>query len=652
MNLSRKQLSPYLLLIHNAQNTRRQEETISTHILTTPIFIQPEAVRHRAAAITLDLPSISSRKRKLDNYYIPTPTQSSQIEMSQSKLLSSPSSQYRSRNFMASSGTEPTESRKSIRLLQSLTDSDVDDLGKAENDASSSSDHAVVKEVEDVAADDSDELPNLGKALERIRKRQRGRKTGVIESDEDVVSPPKRAHKKIKVVELSSEDDDVNNNGQASKAESEVEDDEDDTPPVSTRRRRLQRALAAEESSPIRKPKNQAREDLDEDLDFLNDSDSYAVRPSQTPQKKTAKQKALEALRRKRSRQSAKKSTRTIGNRTIVLSDSDEEEEQDAGSDEGDVDDAEIVQSIVSSTKHTEDNAELEEEDDFVVSDDADSPSSHPVDLPMQFSRYATMKPAELFKYAVEWLVQKKINPAFAMSDDVYRMAFHRLDDFVKGMGGSKFQSSIWQPKFSGELLGRPNLEEKRQSSEVIMHGCDACNRTNHPATFEVRFSGAKYDKETLEEDSDDEGEDEDSSSSSESQDADPSSSDEEVTSSRRRKKSRKSKGNNPASRTFYLGKFCMANARTLHTLTHWRYHLNEWVIDHMTSSGYLTAALIVERDGWSTKKRRKYANSVVDTMEEEGEIKKLYTDFKREVSSAQRSSEGRYGTRNMGLGD
>lgn len=596
---------------------------------------QPEAVRDRVAAITL-MPTVPSKKRKLNDYYIPSPAPSSQIELSQSRLLSSPSTQYRSRNFMASSGTESTKvTRKRVQPLQSFSDSDAEvvDQGEGGDAISSSSDEADNKQAEDpAAAEDSDELPDMNKAIQNVTRLQRGSRRVAADSDEEVVSSPMRARKMAKVVEIS-DDEIANDKRQSPKPDS---DEDEDEPPISTRRRRLKRAPAVdEERSPVRTTKTRTREDLDEDLDFLNDSDSYAARPSQTPNKKAAKQKALEALRKKRSQQSGKTST-------IVLSDSAEEDQEEE--EESDVDDNALVSSILNATAHAKDE---DEEDDFVVSDDDESPS-HAVALPMQFSRYATMKPVELFKYAVEWLVQKKINPAFAMSDDVYRMAFRRLDDFVKGMGGSKFQSSVWQARFSGELLSRPGLEEKRQSSEVIMHGCDACNRTNHPATFEVKFTGAKYDKETLEEDSDDEGY-EDSSSSSESEDADSDDDDdEEVTSSARRKRKSKKRQGAPASRTFYLGKFCMANARTLHTLTHWRYHLNEWVIDHMTSSGYLTPALIVEKDGWSTKKRRKYANSIVDSMEEEGEVKKLYKDFRREVSTAQRSNEGRYSDRSM----
>lgn len=111
-------------------------------------------------------------------------------------------------------------------------------------------------------------------------------------------------------------------------------------------------------------------------------------------------------------------------------------------------------------------------------------------------------------------MVQKKINPAFAMTDDVYRIAFQRLDDFVTGMGGSKFQSSAWTPRFLTSLRTRPIIQNDRFINNGFEHGhCDACNRSGHPATWEVRFSGNTYDRKTLEEDSDDESDEEGPSS-------------------------------------------------------------------------------------------------------------------------------------------
>jgi len=78
-----------------------------------------------------------------------------------------------------------------------------------------------------------------------------------------------------------------------------------------------------------------------------------------------------------------------------------------------------------------------------------------------------------------------------------------------------------------------------------------------------------------------------------------------------------------------------MRNARTAHALAHWRYHLNDWVVDYLKQEGYTTPEKIVERDSWNTKKRMKYANTIVDKMEESGEVRRLHHDFRVEIDTA-----------------
>ena len=84
--------------------------------------------------------------------------------------------------------------------------------------------------------------------------------------------------------------------------------------------------------------------------------------------------------------------------------------------------------------------------------------------------------------------------------------------------------------------------------------------------------------------------------------------------------------------------RFCMRNARTAHALAHWKYHLNEWVVDYLTQESHLDASKVVERDRWSVKRKCKYANEVTDQMETSGEIQSLYRDFKDEIEQAQNS--------------
>ena len=81
--------------------------------------------------------------------------------------------------------------------------------------------------------------------------------------------------------------------------------------------------------------------------------------------------------------------------------------------------------------------------------------------------------------------------------------------------------------------------------------------------------------------------------------------------------------------------RFCKANATFAHALLHWRYHLNEWVLDWLKNQGYTSAEKIVERENWSIKKRGDFGNKVVDEMEEKGEIKALYRDFKINLEAA-----------------
>jgi hypothetical protein len=69
--------------------------------------------------------------------------------------------------------------------------------------------------------------------------------------------------------------------------------------------------------------------------------------------------------------------------------------------------------------------------------------------------------------------------------------------------------------------------------------------------------------------------------------------------------------------------------------LLHWRYHLNEWVIDYLENLGILADELILQRSRWSQKKLTRYANEVVDTMDAGGEVKRLWRDFHFIVKSA-----------------
>lgn len=272
---------------------------------------------------------------------------------------------------------------------------------------------------------------------------------------------------------------------------------------------------------------------------------------------------------------------------------------------------------------------ESEQEEDGIL--------GHPdPNIPIQFTRFAAMKPKELFPFAMEWMVQKKINPAFSMDDEIYDLTFKKLNDEVRGLAGSKFTSAAWTEEFTYALNARPDIayEPLDRSGEHYMNDhCDACNRSGHPATYQIQFQGQPYHRETLEEvnnddDASDSDSDDDSSSSEENKDSKPSWDAEgrEIV---------------PVHKVFFVGKFCMGNAQTAHALQHWKYHLNEWVVTWLTKNGYLRPAEIVKRDGLSERKRRKHANKIADRMEKMGVTQQLWKDFRANIDQARNAKQG-----------
>jgi hypothetical protein len=404
---------------------------------------------------------------------------------------------------------------------------------------------------------------------------------------------------------------------------------EDDDGPLTPRvRRHLKRPRQMSQRE------REEEDDLAEDLEFLEpESDGGLKTPASTrPVKKNARQAALEQLKMRRS---------GLEGTTEINDHIDNNNDEDASNEElddllgyddpaEDDDDVQIVSSrqIFQSTQ---------DDDDFVVDVDENETLGVPGGIPLAFTRFAAEKPKNLFKYALEWFVQKKINPAFGINDEIYELTFKKLDDEICGLAGSKFTSAAWTPDFTVALQSRPEiLVDSSTNYAALRDKCDACNRSGHPATFMIRFLNKPYDKETLEAITGRDDEDDDSDSESQS--------DSRSTQSRSRV-DYDSKGRIvPAESTeFFVGKFCTANATTAHALSHWKYHLNEWVVTWLTSRGYCTAAALLERDKMSTKKRRKRANKIVDRMVDEGVLKTLWREFRNTADTARNSKQGRY---------
>lgn len=257
-------------------------------------------------------------------------------------------------------------------------------------------------------------------------------------------------------------------------------------------------------------------------------------------------------------------------------------------------------------------------------------------EMPLQFTFQAHKPLKSHFKDAIEWLVHRRVNPGgvFAESDDeLYKVAWDRLDREVGGLAQSRFISSVWTSEFYGTLRARPymdsfNIRPSGGSKDSIAipgmeeNVCHACGRTNHPASFRVMFSGKAYDSKTLddiEEADSDEDEDEDDQEDHESIDMN---------------------GNAlpPTSRQWYVGVVCHSNAETAHDLLHWRRALKDWVEEKLKADRLLDG-LEGRKKKMKSRKRRAFANKIVDDWEANSTVNSLFRDFSKMLEGAQAKS-------------
>lgn len=231
------------------------------------------------------------------------------------------------------------------------------------------------------------------------------------------------------------------------------------------------------------------------------------TRGTKSTPKKNEKQKQLEMLRRHHAREKPVdlSSDNEAPSKTTHHADQtsdDEDEEVDSGTEASGTE--AVRQSLLGDID--------EYEKDFVDDADADGTLGAPYgleEIPLEFTSYASKKPIEYFKIAVEWMVHNKLNPAFARDDKVYRIAVRKLDDEVQGFAGSKFVSSVWREEFTKALKSQPDMNVVHVPVSLEQN-CEACRRGGHPATYKVTFRGKPYNRVTLEDISEDEDEDDD----------------------------------------------------------------------------------------------------------------------------------------------
>lgn len=410
-------------------------------------------------------------------------------------------------------------------------------------------------------------------------------------------SPAKRRGKapQKNMVELSSSEEELPVKRRLRRKislESKDESDGDDNGRLAQpkrRRKSLAQESDASDSPPRSLKRKRARkdDDLDEvraELDDLRDSSPIAtpVKPSQASKQK----KIIEKIRRRKLR-------RQSGDNTI----SSDEDESDDYSYTDEVDKSSF-QRI-----YTEGNLD-EYEEDFLASDEEDDEGGtigSPM-LPFKFSRLATAPLEELFSYAVEWLIQNKVNPGFDRHSDLYDTVWKRLNDEMTGLAESKFKSASWSRDFVVSLEARPEMQADNVRAHELETNCEACGRTNHRATYRLHLMGAPYDPDSLEAiEQDEEAETEVD------------------------KRGRPV----PADRIWYLGKTCFDNAESAHILAHWKRSLNLEVLDLLQQFGAFEPKAIVERHDQSVAKKGQWSKDLVNRWDDEGHIKLLWGTYR-----------------------
>ncbi|PQE12135.1 transcription factor iiic protein [Rutstroemia sp. NJR-2017a BVV2] len=432
-------------------------------------------------------------------------------------------------------------------------------------------------------------------------------------------------------------------------AEPRIEDDSDEEPLTSPMKRRRPIFVSDVEDDDDKSelPAKKIRptlESSDEDLPSVSrisvvipsSSDSSTqikqhVRRRSPKKHRTAKQKQLEILKRKRAGESNPMLTESESDeevRGIYDSGSDalstfEDEEEEEEEEEQEVEEARKRRTPKKSTMENQD----EYDSDFVDDDDDGliGVPDHAM-IPLEFTAAAHKPLKEHFSEAVEWCVQTKINPGYNKAlQPIYTRAWNKLDDAYSGLTHSKFVSSGWTREFTKALYARPQFSARRlepgEGIDLLGEAkCEACNRRKHVPTWGIQLMRSAYHKDSLaevekdSEDSDDDGNDGQSMNSR----------DEPIPSQ---------------SKEFLVGVVCKENAENAHTLIHMKYALNQWVIDSLESEGHLTIERLAKRDKMSAKKRQKEVNAIVDHWKEENEIKELYNIWKTQLETAQNAS-------------
>lgn len=517
------------------------------------------------------------------------------------------------------------------------------------------------------SSDSEDDIVHSNSRSSQLRKTS-SRNANTFQGSPAITSSRGRGKKPVVIEESDSDEDDVVFSSQANRRQPQIiESEEDDILPPSPRKRvpRVTTEIEEDESQPIVSPLKRSRKPIESDdsdivsspmkrrrnsqrevelssgSDFpspskmaasSNRSSTSKTPPRFTRQQKTArkhrteKQKKMELLKRRRAGEN-------IEQVTDSESDSDEGDENEELQKLSEFEDEEPSPESTrkpAKFKARKQNSDGEgDSDDFVIEDEDGPlgiPTEHLAQIPLEFTAAAHKPIKEHFRDVVEWMVHNKVNPGFEWKDPVYETAFRKVGEEAGGFADSKFVSTQWTAEFTKAIYARPNILirdlEPGEAINVLGEAkCEACNHRKHMPTFSIQLKGKAYNKITLEDIESDS--DEDSDEESDSEDSS--------------KVSRDEKGQTLLSedKQWFAGSVCKQNAENAHTLIHWKWHLNDWVVSHLEMEGECEPKKLAERDKMNSKRRHKYANAIVDRWQAEGVIKGLYKDFKTAKDTA-----------------
>lgn len=146
--------------------------------------------------------------------------------------------------------------------------------------------------------------------------------------------------------------------------------------------------------------------------------------------------------------------------------------------------------------KKTKLSISLEDEDD----DEYAGEIIYPEDESIAIEHHFTMKQA--FSVYIQYLASCQLDEHFVdqlkhhqESIGYFEPARKKIEHSIVDRRDLIVQSSAWQTQFFEDLKYFPTYDSNHTISAKT---CEACCRSNHPATYVVHFNGKRYDSETL----------------------------------------------------------------------------------------------------------------------------------------------------------